>query len=98
MAISLLLGADKLDPRHFSAVALAVPHLENACVAALSLRELRTDLAKQLVCRFALVNVTNRETARVQRAALGLGDELLHERTQLLCLCFGSLDSTVLDE
>src|SRR5688500_4602888 len=95
MAMLLL---HQLDARHLSAIAFTVPGLENARVPARTLRVPWTDLAEQLVRRCALLNVSARQTPRMQRSGLGLADELLDERAQLLGLRLGRLDGSVLDQ
>src|SRR5262252_9026428 len=57
------LALDQLDARHLGAVTLAVAGLENARIAAVASRELGTDLLKELVRGFALVNVATGEPA-----------------------------------
>src|SRR5919112_4014994 len=88
----------ELDSRHLGAVTLAVAGLEDARVPAVPRGEPRTDLLKELVRRFALLDVAAGEPARVQRAGTCLGDELLDERAQLLRLRLGRLDRLGLDE
>jgi hypothetical protein len=75
-----------------------VAGLENPGVAALSAREARADLLKQLVGGLAVRDVTAGEPAIVQRAGLGLGDQLLDERTKLLGFRLGRLDRAALDQ
>ena len=58
----------QFDARHFSAIALAVTGLENACVATGPLGIARTDLLKELVGRFTLLDVTTGQAPRVQRS------------------------------
>src|SRR5947209_6884407 len=94
----LTLCPDQLDSRHLRAVALAVTSLENARVAALAGRELRTDFLKQFVRRRAMGDVTAGETTVVEGACLRLGDQLLDEWTQLLCLRLGGLDGATLNQ
>src|SRR5262249_15204894 len=89
---------DQLDARHLGAVTFAVTGFENARVSAWTARELRSELLKELVRCFALVDVTRGKAARVQRASAGLGDQLLDEGAQLLRLRLGRLDRAVLDE
>src|SRR5918997_239542 len=96
MAIRLTL--DELDARHLRAVALAVPRLENARVAAHPGGVPRPDLLEQLVRRRTLLDVPPGEPARVQRAGPRLRDQLLDERPQLLRLRLGRLDRAVLDQ
>src|SRR5450759_3586545 len=96
--MAMVLGLHELDPRHLGAITLAVPGLENACVAAGPSRELWSDLLKQLVRRATFVDVANGEATGVQRPRLRLADQLLDERPQFLGLGFGRLDRAVLDE
>src|SRR6185503_11569143 len=95
MAMLLL---HQLDARHVGAIAFTMLRLQDARVAARPLRVPRTDFLEQLVGGFPLVNVAARETTRVQRARLGLGDQLFDERTQLLGLRLGRFARAVLDE
>src|SRR5687768_3222356 len=88
----------ELDARHLGAVTLAVTRLENARVSAVPRGEPRSDRLEELVRRFALLDVTTGEPARVQGAGPCLGDELLDERPQLLRLRLGRLDRLGLDE
>src|SRR4051812_23028480 len=94
----LLVSHDQLDARHLGAVTLAVSGLEDARVAAVPLRELRSDFLKELVADGALLDVPAGETARVQRAFLGSRDQLLDERAELFRLRLGRLDRPALDE
>src|SRR6185437_16608924 len=61
-------------------------------------RELDADFLEQLVGGLTLLDVTTRETPRVQRPRLRLGDQLLDERAQLLRLGLRGLDRALLDQ
>src|SRR3990172_10722707 len=87
-----------LDARHVRTVALAMAGLQNARVPAGALGHLGTDFLEQLVGGRALMDVLPGLAARVQRARLGLGDELLDERPQFLGLRFGRFNRAALDE
>src|SRR4051812_8720383 len=89
---------DQLDTRHLGSVTLAVTDLENARIAAIARRETNTDLLEEQVGGLAMLDVATRETPRMQRSGLRLGDQLLHERTELLGLRLRRLDRTPLDQ
>src|SRR5918998_100364 len=75
-----------------------MPGLENTRVATRTRRVPGTDLLKELVRRFALLNVAAGQPARVKRARSGLRNELLDEWAQLLRLRLRRHDRFVLDQ
>src|SRR2546428_14013462 len=62
------------------------------------LRVLRTNLREQLGQRFTVFDFARDQTTRVQVALLGLRDERLCERTQLLCLLGRRLNAAVQEQ
>src|SRR5690348_15437300 len=55
---------DQFDARHVGPVTLAMTGLEDARVTTLARRVARPDLLKELICRRALLDMTNRKAPR----------------------------------
>src|SRR5688500_10066782 len=71
---------------------------QNTRVAARALGVARSDLLKELVGCRTLLDVTARETARVQRAGPRLRDQPLDERPEFLGLRLRGLDRALFDQ
>ena len=88
----------QLDHRHRGVVALAGADLGDPGVAAGTLREGRRDLGEQRVHDRLVADGLEDLTTVVQVALLGLGDQLLRDRTQHARLGLGGGDPAVLEQ
>src|SRR6185437_1647014 len=79
-------------------VAPALRALHDADVAARTLRVTRTDGREELLRHLVVVDAGVHEAAVRDAVGLGAGDELLHERTELLGLGLSGRDALVYDE
>src|SRR5947209_817430 len=93
------LRSDELEQHHLGGVAAARPELEDPRVAARALAVARGDLLEELVDgELVLPEGRERLPARVEVAALGERDQLLHLGLDRLGLRLRRLDALVLDD
>ena len=96
--LTFSVSSDKLQKRHRRGIAAAGTELQDARVAALTLRVLACNIAEKLPNCFFIANIGNRLTAGGKIATLCQRDELFREAADFLCLRFRRLDALMLEE
>src|SRR5690606_29669895 len=91
-------GSDEFDAGHRRVVAVARTELQDPGVAAVALRVAGADILEELRRDFLVAEERNHLTVVVQPALLGLGDDLLGDRTERLGLRLGRGDALGGDE
>src|SRR5262249_39558385 len=91
-------AVDELDHRDRCRVAVTEPGLEHARIAAVALLVARADDVEELLDHGDVADFGDGLAPRVQIAALAQGDQLLHDRAEILGLGQRRHDLLVLDE
>ena len=90
--------SDQFDHRHGSVVALTRTNLGDPGIAALAVGQAGCDLGEQRVHHTLVANSREHQTPGVDVTPLGLGDQLLRQRTQPLRLGLGRHDPAMFEQ